>query len=114
MTEMTGLIADDYLTKWTAFCVYTASYAQQFRRCHEAGRCVRMSGAHVQGSRPGPLLNGVPTLLIDHHQSAAFPDGAQARACDDTSLSSGSAVGLRLSAATWAQPRSALSAHWAS
>ena len=31
----------------------------------------------MQGSRPGPLLQGVPTLLIDHHQSAAFPDDAQ-------------------------------------
>ena len=32
-----------------------------------------------QGSRGGPpILPGVPTLILDHHQSAVFPDEAQA------------------------------------
>ncbi|KAK9828749.1 hypothetical protein WJX72_001914 [[Myrmecia] bisecta] len=30
-----------------------------------------------QGSRTGALLPAVPTLVIDHHASTAFPDGAQ-------------------------------------
>ena len=30
-----------------------------------------------QGSRAGPaLLPGTPTLIIDHHQSREFPEGA--------------------------------------
>jgi hypothetical protein len=28
------------------------------------------------GSRAGPVLPGVPTLLVDHHQPEGFPDGA--------------------------------------
>ena len=33
-----------------------------------------------QGSRGGPpILPGVPTLILDHHQSTVFPDEAQAR-----------------------------------
>ena len=28
------------------------------------------------GSRAGPILPGVPTLLLDHHQPEGFPDGA--------------------------------------
>ena len=32
-----------------------------------------------QGSRAGPpILPGVPTLILDHHQSTVFPDEAQA------------------------------------
>lgn len=32
-----------------------------------------------QGSRGGPpILPGVPTLILDHHQSTVFPDEAQA------------------------------------
>jgi single-stranded DNA-specific DHH superfamily exonuclease len=29
-----------------------------------------------QGSRAAPILRGVPTLLVDHHQPAGFPPGA--------------------------------------
>lgn len=29
-----------------------------------------------QGSRAAPILTGVPTLLVDHHQPAGFPPGA--------------------------------------
>jgi single-stranded-DNA-specific exonuclease len=29
-----------------------------------------------QGSRPGAIVPGLPTLLIDHHQPLGFPDGA--------------------------------------
>jgi hypothetical protein len=29
------------------------------------------------GSRPGPILPELPTLLVDHHQSTEFPEGAQ-------------------------------------
>lgn len=31
------------------------------------------------GSRAGPLLPGVPTLVVDHHQPQGFPDGAVVR-----------------------------------
>lgn len=31
-----------------------------------------------QGSRAGPpILPGVPTLILDHHQSTVFPEGAE-------------------------------------
>ena len=38
-----------------------------------------------QGSRGGPaILPGVPTLILDHHQSTEFPDEAQASAAHCT------------------------------
>ena len=40
-----------------------------------------------QGSRAGPpILPGVPTLILDHHQSLLLPEGAQMLQCSSSLL----------------------------
>jgi len=50
---------------------------------HHPGFRERLAGTNPaallvldMGSRPGPILPGVPTLLVDHHHAAGFPEGA--------------------------------------